>query len=89
MPTLTIRIEEDSAEHLALEKIKSLFDYKTNTAAIDRALIYCSKYNEHLDIDRNLINERDELKQELSQIKDLIRRKNEIERKLSDYALND
>lgn len=87
MPTLTLRIDEKSPEHDNLEKVKEIFEEKSCSKAILKSLKYASEYNYHTEILRNTVEERDRANNEISQLRDLLRKKSEIEERLNNYLL--
>ncbi|MDL2311891.1 hypothetical protein LJC68_03325 [Bacteroidales bacterium OttesenSCG-928-B11] len=86
MPTLTLRIEDNSPECDNLEKIKEVFGEKSSTKAIIKALEYAVGIHERRDRLNSTIERVQELEDELAGIKDMICRQIYLSEKISEYA---
>lgn len=89
MPTLTLRIDENSQDHRNLEKVKEIFGHSSSTKAIYHALHYASEYKERKDRLSEIIEHNRTLEEELKSIKSLIRRQNELTERLNEISLKE
>lgn len=86
MPTLTLRIEENSPEHQNLEKVKEIFNCSTNTSAIYKALQYASEKEELRKTMLQTANEYREVSAKMDTMRRKIREYNRIQEQLLEFS---
>ena len=88
MPTLTIRIENNTDEHKALETIKEIFGEKTHNGAIKKALIYTAQYEQHQKAKSAMATEKQAAEVAYTSLVNLLNAKKKMDEMIEPYLLS-